>query len=320
MKVALCFAGLPRLIDKCKNNIKTYFGEDCHIYAHFWWDDSYKGKVNRWHVVERFDIVENPIKTFIEAYNPKKIIFEESPVYDTRKTPIHGLECRRGQPFEKTYSSLDYLYTGENCNWCKEESEYNTVMNTSCIYMLYSRHSSINRCIQLIDNLEEYDIIIVARTDLTFIDSNKHTTFLQDIANCDIKSNTVFMPSTLYGGPKFGGEHPDRLGDWFFIGNPSTVKSYFDSAFQSIISKKNKIPVHNQERLIHFSLISNVLIDKFISSMTLRRFIIEEWEDISYYKKNKKTPEFIEKLFDIKTEQFIEDDFAPFYVKYINKA
>jgi len=47
MKLAICFSGQPRFIDRLKiDNLKQNY--DADIYAHFWWDKSYRGKTFAW--------------------------------------------------------------------------------------------------------------------------------------------------------------------------------------------------------------------------------------------------------------------------------
>ena len=47
MKIALCFAGQPRFIDRMNfdNLIQDH---EVVTYAHFWWDESYRGDIFAW--------------------------------------------------------------------------------------------------------------------------------------------------------------------------------------------------------------------------------------------------------------------------------
>ena len=47
MKIALCFAGQPRFINLMNFGNLTD-GHDVTTYAHFWWDDEYRGDMFAW--------------------------------------------------------------------------------------------------------------------------------------------------------------------------------------------------------------------------------------------------------------------------------
>ena len=49
MKIALCFAGQPRFINLMNFGNLTD-GHDVTTYAHFWWDDEYRGDMFAWTV------------------------------------------------------------------------------------------------------------------------------------------------------------------------------------------------------------------------------------------------------------------------------
>ena len=68
MKIALCFHGLPRLIQNCYSDIYNHFikNNNVDIYAHFWWDESYKGKINRLHITSEDKLEKSLFKNEIQ--------------------------------------------------------------------------------------------------------------------------------------------------------------------------------------------------------------------------------------------------------------
>ena len=205
MKIALCFHGLPRLIDKCYPDIYNYFikNNDIDIYAHFWWDDSYKGKINRFDIKERYPTDINPIEVFEKLYNPKKIVYEKCP---------------------ENFDCSEYSTEGWNTSHIKDDNLINKLFASIMIYgALYCRFYSVNKVLNLVNNLEDYDIVIIVRSDtLTF---NQSSNFIYEINNLDF-NKYIYFPSTKHGGPKYAGEHPNRLGDWLFFGNYKNILTY----------------------------------------------------------------------------------------------
>lgn len=293
MKIALCFYGLPRLIEKCYPDIYSYFIEnnDCDIYAHFWWDDLYKGKTNRLHVTEKFGTNENPIEIFNSLYKPKDIIYEECPNFHTHDCLLDGWDV----PFVENANAFD------------------KIMGSFCAYTLYSRHLSMKKSFDLIKNENTYDLIIVLRPDLLLF---KNGRIINDIYNLDFAKN-IYMPSTLFGGPVFAGEHPNRLGDWFQIGNHVNVKKFIYSSLDIIINKKQRMPVHNQERHLFFVKNTDIFIKLFDSCISVRRFIVEEFEDPSYRLEHMLKPEFYINAFSFSRESFNNNELLPFYTRNI---
>ena len=77
MKIALCFSGNIRFLQECYPDIKKYLidNNEVDIYAHLWWDSSYKGKIFRFHSADRFEDRDLDLE-FIELYKPKDYIIE----------------------------------------------------------------------------------------------------------------------------------------------------------------------------------------------------------------------------------------------------
>ncbi len=73
MKVALCFSGQPRYIEKSfeqfdKNILSC---NDVDVFAHLWWDDSYKGKSFVWESTDKYPEDYSPMDKFSELFKPK---------------------------------------------------------------------------------------------------------------------------------------------------------------------------------------------------------------------------------------------------------
>jgi len=260
-------------------------GNECDVYAHFWWDESYKGKVNRLHVAERFDMDRDPIEDFKRLYAPKKIVHE-------RCVNVNTNGC-----------SLDW---GDN-----DVSTYRRVMNSFTWYSIYSRHNSMKRSLDIIENPDEYDLIVVLRSDLLTFRTGTLSNELPTIA-----PSKLYMPSTLHGGPMFAGEHPNRIGDWFFMGKYDWVRRFTDTCVDHV-AHKSYMPAHNQERLLFLANLANVSIDLFGSSISVRRFIREEWEDKSYYDQHHLDTSLYVELFDTSQGRMKDSELLPFYTHCI---
>jgi hypothetical protein len=294
MKVAICFYGLPRLTEKCYNDIFHYFieGNECDIYAHLWWNDSYKGKVNRLSVNEKFDQTENPIETFTRLYKPTRLEYEDCPDFETH----------------------DCLYEGWHSPNLEDSEEYDKIIGSYCCYSIYSRHLSMKKSFELIPKDKSYDLIILARSDLLLFKPGR---LIDEIHNLDF-NKSLYMPSTCFGGPVFAGEHPNRLGDWFHIGNYINFSKFLETSLTTITEKKLRIKTHNQERYLFFAGLANVNIEKFISSISVRRFIFEEWEFPEYRLSNFINKEdYLEAFVNKSREDINNNQILPFYTKNI---
>ena len=63
MKIALCFAGQPRFINLMNFGNLTD-GHDVTTYAHFWWDDEYRGDMFAWNSELKYPDDYDPIHHF----------------------------------------------------------------------------------------------------------------------------------------------------------------------------------------------------------------------------------------------------------------
>jgi len=291
MKIALCFSGLPRHIELSYFDIRRYFidGNDVDIYGHFWWNNSWQGKINRLHVAERFKN-KDLIQEFIKFYNPKKIINEDLPDFDPNNINV------------EKYSNH------------QKESLYDKLMRSFVSYTYYTRYLSMKKVNDLVlDSTIKYDMIVHLRPDLML--DTKINSFKREIEN--LNTNMIYFPSTKEGGTKYGGEHFNRLGDWIFCGTMDLITSFVNNNLTIILDKNNKIPLHNQERLLYFGEKGNIQLDKFNSSILIRRFAIEEWINPDYRLSLFIKPEFYIDQFDKNKYHFKEHELLPFYTKNI---
>jgi len=301
MKIALCFHGLPNYIEETYNDIYNYFikDNDIAIFAHFWWDDSYKGKINRLHVKQCYDTNYEPINIFKKLYNPTKINVNECIEFDVNNTfQMEG-------------------WTTKNVN--DEPDTLHKLIGIFQKYSFYSRYTSQYNVINMIDNKDDYDIFIILRSDLMLFDKNR--TLKNDLnLNALSTSNAVYYASSLHGGPMFGGEYPNRVCDWFEIVSKNNIDNYNIIKKHLIEDNKTIFPVHNQERIQYILNQADLKMNIFNSGITIKRFLIEEWENPNYRSSLLIKPDFYrnvyEKIKDSNTPLREIDD-LPFYAKYI---
>jgi len=123
----------------------------------------------------------------------------------------------------------------------------------------------------------------------------------------------------MEGGPKYAGEHPNKLGDWLFFGNYKNISKFCSKTYDMIKNyesyyKNEYCPLHNTERLTYWAQASDVKLDKYISNISIRRFKKEEWQDKSYYEQNHINHMFYVKKFNKETYRFYKSDLLPFYI------
>jgi hypothetical protein len=295
MKVALCFHGLPRLIEQCYPDIYNYFikNNNVDIYAHFWWNDDYKGKINRLHVLERYPVDIDPIHIFKKLYSPTKIQYDDFPIdFDGSEYNLEGFSTAR----------------------IKDDILFNKICASITIYgAWYCRFTSVNKVIKLIDNINEYDLIVIIRSDtLTF---NKHVSITNEINDLNFEKY-IYFPSTKEGGQKYAGEFPNRIGDWLFMGNPKNILAFSDKIIDMIKNNNSNsiTPLHNTQRLTYWAKHAGVELNIYNSSISVRRYIVEEWENINYLNNNKINKEFYIDHFDRVNNKFNYHDLLPAYV------
>ena len=147
MKIALCFSGQPRNVRKCYRLIsENLITKDVDVFAHFWWDKSYKDQVMRFEFDERYQ--EDEGQAFIDLYNPKAYSFEKQEQFDL--------------------SDFDFTDPGV----CDDPLDAK-VTAFNCTSMWYS----VNRAFDLAKQHGEYDLYIRCRTDLIFMEKVDWSTF-----------------------------------------------------------------------------------------------------------------------------------------------
>jgi len=305
MKIALCFHGLPRLLKQCNRNIIDYFiaqtratGCIVDIYAHFWWDDTHKGCVNRLHIPEKYDLNEDQIQLFKELYNPVKVIYEDCP-----------------DDFDGSSTNLQ----GYNTEHIRDDNLFSKLMASIIVYGLYCRFVSATKVLDLVkEQGNDYDLIIICRTDLLTLE--KRHTLLDEINGLNF-DEYIYFPSTKEGGIKYAGEHSNRLGDWLFMGIPRLIYQFCSTSLD-IIKNYEKYnteicPIHNTERNTFWANHANVKLNKFNSSISIRRFIVEEWEDPSYRKSLLIQPKFYIDIYDQEQHKYPQHDLLPFYINKV---
>jgi hypothetical protein len=137
MKIALCFAGQPRFIDRMNFDNLTQ-DHQVDTYAHFWWDESYRGEQFAWNSTLTYPEDYDPIEDFNQRMNPKKIVFEKYPDLD-----LSSFKMVSQMEFPLTEEVVEQSIFRQKCQWI-----------------------SVKNSIGLIE--EPYDLVIRMRTDLEF--------------------------------------------------------------------------------------------------------------------------------------------------------
>jgi len=147
MKVALCFSGQPRNVRKCYKLIsENLITDNVDVFAHFWWDKSYKDQVMRFEFEDRYE--EDEGQAFIALYKPKAYKFEKQEQFD-----LSGFDFTDPGVCA---SSLDAKVTAFNCT---------------------SMWHSVNRAFDLARKHGRYDLYVRCRTDLIFMEQLDWNTF-----------------------------------------------------------------------------------------------------------------------------------------------
>ena len=139
MKIALCFAGQPRFINLMNFGNLTD-GHDVTTYAHFWWDDEYRGDMFAWNSELKYPDDYDPIDHFEHRMNPKKLVWEKYPKFDM-------------SPY-KMVSQMEFPLSDD-------------IVRQS-IYRQKCQWTSVKKSLDLVD--DEFDLVIRMRTDLEFHD------------------------------------------------------------------------------------------------------------------------------------------------------
>jgi hypothetical protein len=178
-KFAVCFSGYPRFVKKTfpgiSENLLKGLG-DYDIYAHFQWTDDWKNKKIHHCFDKTFE--SNELEDFIEVYTPfnlKKINVIKPYNFDV-----------------SNYNGLS-LYPGMNLTIEQSRDQF---------YRSKCQYQGIVDCINLIDNLEDYEYFIRIRSDLIFEKKLELKNFDSD---CIVNQNGY-----IAGWDR-------KFCDWFFI-------------------------------------------------------------------------------------------------------
>jgi hypothetical protein len=153
LKIALCFSGQLRDLDRCYAGIRDNVIGDKHevdVFAHGWWDESmastqYKdGSTN---------FIEKADKYFCKIYKPVKAIFEKQREFDL--------------------SAYDF----------NKKGVARTPVDThKCIYHMVSMWHSVKKSHELaLSENKKYDFYVRCRTDLVFKDKIEYENLDKDV-------------------------------------------------------------------------------------------------------------------------------------------
>ena len=180
MKIALCFSGQPRYIEESYQQFSKALLDhnDIDVYAHFWWDESYKGKPFVWESSDRYPKDYDPIEDFREKFKPKWTYIE-------------------------SHKPKEFFGYSKFPSYCVFEPNMEDDFARSIITRQRSQWYSINLSMSNPD-LKDYDIIIRARTDLEFE---------TPINISEFETDRVYM---MDGSLQCGGDR--HYQDWFWFG------------------------------------------------------------------------------------------------------
>lgn len=182
LKIALCFSGQPRNVRKCQKIISRSLIENSHevdVYAHLWWDPSYKNEIIRFEMNNRYE--EDEDKVFIDLYKPKKILLEKQKNFDVS----HYRDSATGaNKFETNVSAFNNISM-----WYSIQKSFELALEQNVVYDMYVR----------------------CRTDLVFMEDVKWEELDSDvlyvgdgrIAGYDRMYGDWFAASSLAGMKKY---------------------------------------------------------------------------------------------------------------------
>lgn len=158
MKIAICFSGEPRFVDKCHDMIKRNIIDPNNIvdvFVHTWYDNSIINKKLYTDAVSSFansTIDLGVTDKIVDLYKPKKIIIDSPRHFSNSRIDFDG--------------SLDKYFAGYK-NSVHSKQEYRDIR----ISNIYSMWYSIMKSIELkkeyeLENDFKYDIVIKCRFDL----------------------------------------------------------------------------------------------------------------------------------------------------------
>jgi hypothetical protein len=227
MKASLLISGHPLVYDPCHISLRDNVNiENLSIFAHTWWDDSYKNKCYKMHFRERFGN-ENLSESLANKFSVEKIKVEKSRSFD-----IGFLE-----KFDnRTWGDYD-----SNRNWIPMSLEYYRLMTPilllSVLSQTYTAYQSY-----LLSKDGDFDVCIKSRNDILFTKPIKNI-----IESLDLSEDKIYFQSSVNGGHLYAGEFPDRPCDWFFVGNPKSVGKFLEKWHESIKNEYISGIIHTNE-------------------------------------------------------------------------
>lgn len=189
-KFAVCFSGYPRFVKSQYENIKKNFLDglgDYDIYAKFQWREDYQNVQIHHEYDDKFET--NELEDFKEMYGDS----------------IKKIESIK--PYKFDFEFTDKSAEG-NMKLSKEQAKDVT-------YRMKCQFQGIADCIDMIDNLEDYDYVVRIRTDMIF---------LSEIEMKDLDTDVIMNQDGFVAG----GDRP--WSDWFFIAPVNQVEFFYEMA------------------------------------------------------------------------------------------
>lgn len=206
MKVAVLISGVYKNatdpIVELLDWLRSHDNYEVDTYIHAWWDKSYVGKRYR---INHLSVVEDDPSEAIKArIQPKKFLLEPQAPIDFTDMPL------------------------------MDEGGGTHLQREIAIFSLISQAKSLQRCYKLIDNPNEYDMILRLRGDMFVEDRN----YRISISKEELSSNKawIFDDKSYTGWP---------FGDWLYLGNPSVMGKFIENqehAYRLICKTIGKTP------------------------------------------------------------------------------
>lgn len=193
MKIALCLSGYPRVYPNCHESIrkKVIQHHDCDVFMHTWWDDSCENQVERFGSLSTFGSGDQAA-ALRRLWQPKRMLVE------------------------KPDNRFDAFPIPVNDKYMGPHGIHDPKIIRSIKIAQLSQYYSIRESYKLIENPDDYDIIVRCRSDLLF-DGPVNFEF----------GLPAFGPDHLWlvNGTSIAGAGRD-YGDWFAWGIPSLMDRF----------------------------------------------------------------------------------------------
>jgi hypothetical protein len=204
--------------------------EQVDIYMYIWWDTSYVGK----------------------RYSVRQLgVVEEDPTHDI-VTKIKPVKWRLVKQAQFDLSGLPFLCEAACPNDVRE----------AAFFTHFSQFTAMRECLNLIENLDEYDAILRMRGDLCLHDLQFSTNFTKEA----IQTNKIWVADGKFftGWP---------YGDWAFFGNTNVMKHYIRNAetiFRQLCISLKCLP--HLHRLIEYTFLTlNIGLERWFVPLRITR-------------------------------------------------